>query len=181
MGCSNNSVLPDISEFSPSMQHVMQPHEDLLRGINFNMNKRQIKRNETANFVKETPNSIWYDVDINARTKEFVDITYKFNTEEELIKIQLLSYFNSAKEALTLHREFKQYFALRYQQSNDAKVDIDAHSDININPNIALAAPSNVNLPNDIWFTKIDDQQVSIELVAPSTTDGNFSIIWNRE
>ena len=46
--------------------------------------------------------------------QKFVDITYKFNNEEQLTEIQVDSYVESIAEAKELYQELRTYFCKRY-------------------------------------------------------------------
>ena len=109
--CQNEADLPDIAKFSTIAQTIIQPNKGLLRGIDFSMDKTAIKSTEKANLDKEWANIIRYDIDIDMDKQKFVDITYKFNNEEQLTVVQVDTYVESLDEAKELYQEMKTIFA----------------------------------------------------------------------
>ena len=112
--CQTESDIPDIAQFSTIAQTIIQPNKGVLRGVDFSMDKTDIKNTEKANLDREWPNIIRYDIDIDINKQKFVDITYKFNNQEQLTVIQVDSYVESVVEAKELYQELQTYFAKRY-------------------------------------------------------------------
>jgi len=112
--CQTESDIPDIAQFSTIAQTIIQPNKGVLRGIDFGMDKTAIKNTEKANLDREWPNIIRYDIDIDIQKQKFVDITYKFNNQEQLTVIQVDSYVENIAEAKELYQELKTYFCKRY-------------------------------------------------------------------
>ena len=112
--CQTETDMSDTAQYSTIAQAIIQPNKGVLRGIDFSMDKTTVKSIEKAPLDKEWANIIRYDIDIDINKQKFIDITYKFNNEEQLTTIQVDSYVESIAEAKELYQELQTYFSKKY-------------------------------------------------------------------
>jgi hypothetical protein len=96
------------------------------------MDKTAIKNTEKAHLDREWANIIRYDVDIDINKQKFVDITYKFNNQDQLTVIQVDSYVETIAEAKELYQELKTYFSKRYGHHENFWEIEDHHHEVDI-------------------------------------------------
>lgn len=95
----------------PYLESIFQSNKGgLLRGVEINFTKQKVEARETAQFLKDSYNSITYEILFDELSMNFADVEYVFDSEDRLLKIHLDVYLETDSVTDILLNKLKQKF-----------------------------------------------------------------------
>lgn len=109
-------VVREDNVLSSTLQTILLSEDKVVRNVDFSMTKPQVEAIEQLEIVKATDKSTLYSIDLS--DTDFADITYTYDNNGNLSKVQIDIFTANKAGTTTYLNEIKNYFDKKY-----AKVD----------------------------------------------------------
>ena len=107
-------IIQEEGLLSSTLQTILLSSDEVVRNLDFSMNKAQIEKIEQSEMVESTDEGTLYS--INLSDTDFADITYTYDDNENLTKVQI-DIFTENEESTTAYlNEMENHFDEKYMK-----------------------------------------------------------------